>query len=175
MKWQFAAGVALLLGVTGAGCNRPSAAAISVGGPTGTATWSHFPDGGPPAPGIDEGSAYFAGQLFVIWSDSPHGTSAGSTGGPDGFTADGAITTRERRRVSFRATSSDGQSGKVVIDGIDYDLAAGKLFLVATGGGTVKVKQMAKDLSGLHLEKPDFRAFAIGEPDIVAFFRPAKQ
>jgi hypothetical protein len=175
MKWQFAAFVALLLVVTGAGCNRPPNAGVVVRGPSGTATWNYLPSGGEPVPGIDEGSAYFAGELFVVWSDSPHGTSAGSTDGPNGFSADGAITARDRRRIPFRASSRDGQSGKVVIDGVEYDLAAGRLFLVATGADKVQVKQMANDLSGLRLEMPNFREFAKGEPEIMAFFQPAKK
>jgi len=172
MRWLFAAAAAVLLGLTG--CNRPPDIAISIGGPSGTSTWAHALPGDRSTPGIDEGSAYWAGRLLVIWSDSPNGTTAGSTGGPNGFTADGWLTTRDRRRVPFKATSPDGKTGKLVIDGVEYDLAAGRLFLVATSGGKVQVKQLATDWSGLNLESPDFRAFAKGDREIQTFFGLAK-
>jgi hypothetical protein len=176
MRWISTTGVALLLSVVGTGCNRGPATdrIISLGGPTGSSTWFYAPDGGPPVPGIDEGSAYYAGRLFLVWTDSPRGTSAGgSTGGPDGFRADGGFTTRDGRRVPFECTSPDGKGGRVVIDGAAYDLAGGRLFLVATGVGKVQVKQLSKDLAGFRLESPDFRSLARGEPEVAAFFQAA--
>ena len=176
MRRVIATCATVLLWLHAGGCNRGPAPGpvISVGGPTGSATWHHGPDGGPPIPGIDEGSAYFAGRLFLIWADAG-GVSAGSSGGPEGFTADGVLTTQDGRRVPFGCTSPDGKGGQAVIDGTPHDLAAGRLFLVATGGGKVRVKQFSTDLSGLRLEAPDFRAFGRGQPEIMAFFQTAKK
>ena len=143
MRRAIATGVAVLLWLHGTGCNRGPdlGPVISLDGPSGSASWIHGPDGGPPIPGIDDGSAFFAGRLFLVWADMPSGTSgSGSSGGPGGFKADGPLTTQNGRRVPFECTSPDGKSGQVVIDGTPYDLAAGRLFLVATGGGKVTVK-----------------------------------
>jgi hypothetical protein len=68
---------------------------------------------------------------------SPVYTEYGSASAPDG------------RAYSWKLETADGKTGKLTIQGQDYDLSKGALFVVRTKGGSVQVLQINRDLSAL--------------------------
>lgn len=54
----------------------------------------------------------------------------------------------------------------MTIDGVDYDLASGNLFLVRAG----LVKQLCRDLGEMRLRPEYFRALATDDAEVRAFF-----
>jgi hypothetical protein len=120
-------------------------------------------------PGIDEASIY-AARGFVVWGDF-----LGGSGGRDSIDKDGLKcqahlwNAQDSRRVEFTCETKDGTSGRATIEGKDYDLANGTLFLVSAQGGQYRVKQLKRDLS--HLQSAsELKEFGKNDPDIVGFF-----
>ena len=68
-----------------------------------------------------------------------------------------------------------GKSGPVTVNGADYDPAAGMLFLVSTGSGRIRVRQLNCDLSGLKPDDLSFANFAKSDPDIAEFVAEASK
>jgi hypothetical protein len=53
------------------------------------------------------------------------------------------------RAVKWKAVTTDGKTGTVTLNGTDYRLEEGAVFLVRTGDGPMQVAQVRQDLSGL--------------------------
>jgi hypothetical protein len=68
-----------------------------------------------------------------------------------------------------------GQSGILTVNGIDYDPAAGRLFLIRTDGGQVRVTQLRRDLSGLKAEEAEFQRMAKQDADVAPFVAEASK
>lgn len=113
--------------------------------------------------------------LFVLWhdmrSDDPSAGSHGS--GSSGRTGDliefeYEYRTDDGKRLAWSGRSPDGVGGTATVDGKDYDLAAGGLFVVEDGPDGAVVTQIdadfgdAKTINGIlaHLERsvPEVRA-----------------
>jgi hypothetical protein len=157
-------------GVLVFGCGRtPNPAGPSVGGPNGFITWT--PAGkDKPWPGIDQGSVYHLGTTFVLWSDAPGGGGGSSSSNAQGVQCQGSVLGREGRRIEFHCNTKDGKTGRVTINGADYNLADGNLFLVATEGDRIQVKQLKRSLGTLKFERETLEAFGKNDPDIAGFF-----
>jgi hypothetical protein len=152
------------------GCRPTGApAAISSGGPS----WSRLSDN--LLPGIDVGSAALAGwngeNVFVVWSDT---TSSGSNSHTTarGASYAGHFDAREGRRVEYHCDTTDGKTGVLTLDGRDYDLGQGTLFLVSTAGPKTRVLQLKRDVRALRVTPDAIWRLAEGDKEIVEFFTP---
>jgi hypothetical protein len=153
------------------GCGRmPSPASPDLGGPNGLITWSSSASKRDPLPGIEQGSVYHLGTVFVVWSDATGGGGGTSSSNVQGVKCQGSLVGKDGRRVEFNCESKDGTTGQVTVDGRPYNLADGNLFLVFTAGDRAQVKQLKTSLSDLKFERESLEAFARNDQDIVEFF-----
>jgi hypothetical protein len=63
----------------------------------------------------------------------------------------------------------------VTINGTTYDAAAGRVLLIATRGGQVRVRQLLPDLSGVQARRASFLALADGNQEIARFLAVASE
>ena len=76
------------------------------------------------------------------------------TSGPPWFRKEeGYTSSPDGRRFDWQLETGDGRSVKCHLDGKEYDLSKGTLFLVKTKGGKTEVEQLSRDLSAV---QPDF-------------------
>jgi hypothetical protein len=78
-------------------------------------------------------------------------------------------------QVSWEWVTRNGQSGTITINGVKYDAAAGRVFLISTRGGQVHVRQILRDLSAIQAERASFLALAAGDPEIARFVAAASE
>jgi hypothetical protein len=141
---------------------------------TGSVTWS-MPADGSGVPGLDGGSCYFIGSRFVVWAADGRGGGGGSsTSGSAGTKGDGYVLLNGGRKVAFNFTLPAGGAGKATVDGTDFDLAKGRLFLVKPAGDKLEVRQVDAELPGWNAGSPDMAAVGRATPEIKTFFEPAK-
>jgi hypothetical protein len=137
--------------------------------------WSQWTRDKPTVPGIDHAAVhiglYANSPVLVVWSDCQGG----------GFNAswdrtrkavhyEGTLTSRGRRIVAVHCYTSDGKTGPVTIDDETFELSNGSLFLVTYSGTKTVVKQLRRDLSKLGSDSEAFRASAMTDSEIRAFF-----
>ena len=77
--------------------------------------------------------------------------------------------------VKWEWITRDGRTGTVTINGEAYDAAAGRVFLIATRGGQVRVRQLLSDLSGVQAQRASFLALEDGYPEIARFVAAASE
>jgi hypothetical protein len=108
---------------------------------------------------------------LAVWCDF-QSTGDGSSGGgvrglPNAAEYSGRVQAADGRRVEWKWVTPDNASGPLALNGMDYDLARGRLFLVSTKGGKVEVRQLLRDLSGV---RPDgLQNFADSDRDVTKF------
>jgi hypothetical protein len=68
-----------------------------------------------------------------------------------------------------------GRSGTLLVNGVQFDLADGQLFLIRTEGGQVRVAQLQRDLSGINSKHPDFESMAKQDADVAQFVAEASR
>jgi hypothetical protein len=104
----------------------------------------------------------------VLAADGCSGGSSGS--GPN---ARGLLRTVDGRNIAWSCTTKDGTGGTVTIDGQEFDLAEGGVFLVRAKGGKTKVEQLSADMSRLQggSVQEKLKGLADTEPRIAAFFK----
>jgi hypothetical protein len=128
-------------------------------------------------PGIDTVSVrvgtYGPMPALVIWSDIGGGFDASWDKTRNAVKYAGRYSTRAGREFVAEGYTADGTSGPVTIDGQNFDLQAGALFLVATSGEKTVVKQLKRD--GLRLEKETFEGMARTDDEVKAFFTEASK
>src|SRR5262249_14215238 len=86
---------------------------------------------------------------LAIWSDL-NGTTG--TSGESGWfysSHQGYASSPDGRRIDWEWKSSDKKGGAFQINGTAYDLGQGRLFLVSTKGGPVRVTQVNVDLANV--------------------------
>jgi len=76
--------------------------------------------------------------VFVIWANGCNG--AASSSGP--WIQKGKLHANDKREIEWSCLTHDGLKGKATIDGREYDLAKGGLFLVSTRDKKTKVRQL---------------------------------
>lgn len=164
---------ALALVVLGCADSSPPARPRTVyGGPSGAIGWSAPLGKSDPVPGVDDGAVYAVGTALVIWGDATRGAGGGQGSiGNQAATGDGYLDTHDRGKVEFRFSITPARTGRVTVDGTDYDLANGNLFLVSTRGKPTRIKQLRRELSGMDLEPVYFQALGEKDPEIRAFFK----
>ena len=91
------------------------------------------------------------------------GTSTSYTDGLSGppwvRTVKGSVSSKDGRRVNWQLETTDGRSVKCHVEGREYDLAKGTLFLVKAEGGKTEVEQLSRDLSAVQLEATSCKDF----------------
>jgi hypothetical protein len=115
------------------------------------------------------------GLAILVWCDisgQAGGSSGNSTSGGAG-SAEYASTVRaaDGRQVAWTWLTPDNAGGKFTLNGTDYDLAEGRLFLVSTKDGKAVVRQLQRDFSQV---RPDsLQRFADSDPDVARFITEA--
>jgi len=116
---------------------------------------------------------------ILIWTDvEGGGTSSRTTGLADGATFEGHFY---RLPIKFRGRILDSQDGVLNIEGIEYSLKNGSLFLVSSKDGQPVVKQVAHDVAeldilstdateDLDIDKTKLKSFGRTDPEISNFF-----
>src|SRR5262249_3819365 len=117
-----------------------------------------------PAPPAPHGGSFAGGGVSVnyLWWDaglkvllvddidsgSRQSTGSGSNMSPV-YTTQGSATAPDGRTYTWKVEAATGRTGKLSIQGQNYDLAKGALVVVRTKGGSVQVIQIHRDLSAL--------------------------
>jgi hypothetical protein len=114
-------------------------------------------------------------RLFMVLAASAcsDGTSSGEGNGS--FT--GELVTQDGRKFAWSCSTSDGVSGTVMIDGQNFKLRDGAVFLVRTNEPKAKVQQLAVEMSKLQNPLPPDRpleAWGKVEPRIAEFAKEAE-
>jgi hypothetical protein len=84
--------------------------------------------------------------VFVIWAAGPPGESWGGASAGDDRGWHGEFIRPAGEPVQFRVESADGRAGSATIGGRRFDLAGGRLFLVAARGAGIEVRQLDRPL-----------------------------
>ncbi len=108
--------------------------------------------------------------VIVLLADGCSGSSAAAFPGRNS----GELHAKDGREIPWSCRTRDGQSGRATIDGVDFDLAKGCVFLVSTKDKKTTVRQLHRDISGLTHMSPmnleqDFDEWAKADPEIREF------
>ncbi len=115
------------------------------------------------------------GLRILLWSDVV-GTADSAGSGPteDGvYQQSGGAEARDGRAYGYSLETRDGVTADFAIDGTQYGLGEGALFLVSTEGGTNSVRQLDADLSAIPATNEGIEGFGQEEPAIATFIREA--
>jgi hypothetical protein len=125
---------------------------------------------------VGNGSVVFyrwqEGPTVMIWSDVTDGSSSSgaSAGGPPWHcTVNGYKSAPDGRRFEWRLTTTDGQTVQCFLDGKEYDLSQGTLFLVKTKGGKTEIEQLKQDLTAVQPDAESCKEFAEKDPAVSKF------
>jgi hypothetical protein len=108
------------------------------------------------------------GLTIMIWDDirgSHSNHASGSTSDPV-FRQSGQAESPDGRSYSYQVETEDGLTARFSIDGKEFDLSQGTLFLVKTRGGETGVQQLSRDLSEVSFDNQAFWEFAASDPDV---------
>lgn len=156
------------------GCSQPAATVTTGGETNGVKTWSMPASGGGVA-GLDGGSVFYIGDRFAVWAAEGRGGGGGSTtSGRTGTFGDGYVLLSGNRKAGFTYSLPTGQAGTAKVDGVEYDLAKGRLLLIKPEGDKLVVRQVDVDLSVQKLGTADLASFGRSIPLIRSFFEPVK-
>jgi hypothetical protein len=157
---------AFLLTAILCGCDSPGESMIN---PSGSTRWRK-----PGVPGLDSGYCNYVGKLFLLWATDGRGGGGGTAYTREaGTQSDGHVNFDNGRTIAFSCRFPDERTGKVTIDGTEFDVARGRVFLMKFEGDKFAVKQVDKDLSTIKLDAADFGAIGRADPTIRSFFEPA--
>lgn len=117
------------------------------------------------------------GLRVMIWYDitenvGSHGS--GSTSDPI-HREEGYASASDGRRVDWWLETTDGQTATFSMNGQQYDLSRGGLFLVTTKGAGIQVRQLNRDLSAIPPTVEGCETFAQSDPDVSSFIREASK
>jgi hypothetical protein len=136
--------------------------------------------GGNAAGGVKEGVKFdytidhltCDGRVYLVLAAD--GCSGGDSG--SGPTARGHLYAVDGRKIAWSCTAPDGTSGTVIIDGQQFDLAKGAVFLVSARENKTKVEQLAVDMSKLQggPVQDKLPVLVDTESRIAAFFKVAR-
>lgn len=151
------------------GCRRQQGAQ-SFDGPGGVLTWDETGGSASSLPGIDQATVYYESSVLVVWSDFDKGGGGRSGENSHGAEGHGRLESRDHGAVEFHYEIKGSQAGMLTVNETDYNLAAGRLFLVSAADEQVAVKQLQRDLRDLRFDRKSLQAFARGDSEIAAFF-----
>ncbi|HUG18904.1 MAG TPA: hypothetical protein VMM56_07980 [Planctomycetaceae bacterium] len=97
----------------------------------------------------DEGLAI----MLVDWCDAHHMSSSSGNGELDQRNGDAywwdKVSDEWKEGYEWQLETSDGQTAKITINDVQYDLAKGAVFRIDTGGDGATVTQISRDLSNI--------------------------
>jgi hypothetical protein len=88
----------------------------------------------------------------------------------------GQLLGKDGGKIDWSCTTPDGQSGKVIIDGQEFDLTRGALFLVSTKDKPTRIERVVID-AGLLQACSDAKKFSVltkADPRIADFVQSCK-
>jgi len=110
----------------------------------------------------DTHAEYYASRdrvFLVIWLDfCPSGGGSEAVSGPN-TTIKRQYATTDGNSVQWKCHTVDGKTGTIIINGVEYDLAKGGLFLVAAKQDKLQVTQLNRDFERPKSEHETFEAF----------------
>jgi hypothetical protein len=109
------------------------------------------------------------GRAFMLCCDVAGGassTGSGSSGPPPVWKSQGSVSAHDGRRVEWKLEITDGRNLKCWVNGKEYDLSKGGLFLVKTKGGKTEVEQVNQDLSAVPADVEGCKAYVRKDPAI---------
>jgi len=116
--------------------------------------------------------------FFMLWHDyRPTDRAAGGFGSGgvcregDRLEIDGAYGTTDGRLLQWTCQSPDGVTGTVTVNGVEYDLEAGNLFIVADIEGETSVTRLVRDLGASDSVHATLSSLERQEPDIQRLVR----
>lgn len=119
------------------------------------------------------------GLFVVVWSDlfydgnAGFGTEAGSsTNGRIEWHS--TVKAGDGRAVQLKVGTTDGKAFTVTVNGKEYGLDDGALFLVQTRGASAKVTQLKQDLSALPPTSETWQRLAKESPEVKEFLVQAR-
>ena len=132
----------------------------------------------PPGPDTVLATVEDASFSFLKWKDGlaimfVDEFNGHRVGGPGGSTEDpvyrvtGSSESGDGHGYNWELETSDGKIAKLKIDGVQYDLGKGGLFVVQLDGDQVIVHQKDVDLSELNTDHEDCQAFLKARPDLL--------
>jgi hypothetical protein len=117
--------------------------------------------------------------VFLMWVDlvgerGPNGgSSRGGGASPSGVYYHGSSRHATGLKIEWQCDSPDGLTGSMKINGANYDLAKGRVFLVTVKVGGTQVRQLERDLSKVRAE--DTNAYSIADAEIAKFITVEKK
>ena len=113
------------------------------------------------------------GVEFVLWTDSENGLPGRGTGRHDHAIFECEYMGEDLSKHRIIAKTVDGKTGSLLIAGREYDLAEGRLFMVALGDGHLAVRQSTIAIDDLNVSGAELPKFADSHPEIAHFFAHA--
>jgi hypothetical protein len=94
-------------------------------------------------------------------------------------TKPGYLQTKDGRKIAWSLSTQDGETGKVVIDGQEFSLSPGALFLVSAKDKPTRVEQLTVEPSQLQVMRAgsfldQLRDLAKSDPRIATFLESCK-
>src|SRR5262249_61656286 len=90
------------------------------------------------------------------------------------LTAHAWLRTKDGRTVDWWCQTSDGMTGQVRINGQQFNLEDGALFLVSTRGGQVQIEQHKRYLLEMAPEDKNLKRFTKEDPEVKRFLSRVK-
>jgi hypothetical protein len=109
------------------------------------------------------------GQTVMIGTDIRFGsTSSGEsvTGPPWVRKQEGSIAGQDGRTLAWRLEHKEGQKITCRLNGTDFDLEKGNLFLVKSSDGKIEIEQTSQDLSAVKIDSESFKDFVRKNPAV---------
>jgi len=113
------------------------------------------------------------GLTVMIWDDidgTHSNEGSGSTSDPV-FKQRGRAQAADGRGYEYQLETTDGKTAHFSIDGQEYELLQGTLFLIKTGDGETQIQQLDHDLSGVVPTNQGCEAFALENSEVARFMR----
>ena len=137
----------------------------------------------PPGPSVTSSVVEDLGFSFIKWKEGRAimfvdniagarrtGSGGGSTEDPV-YRGSGSSKSNEGHGYEWAYETTDGKRVDLKINGVQYDLDKGGLFVVHLDGDQVTVHQQDIDLSQLNHDYEDCQAFLKGKPDLLKLAR----
>jgi hypothetical protein len=117
------------------------------------------------------------GLVVVICADvTGDGSNSGSFSmPPPRAKSEGSVSAKDGRKFQWVLESKDGKVSTCSIDGHEYDLKDGKLFLVETRGGKTVIAQDKRDVSAAQPTAEGCREFARENKDVAKLLGKADE
>lgn len=112
------------------------------------------------------------GLRIMFWDDVAYGGhfSSGSSSTADAlFRQEGDTQGADGRGYAYTLETSDGLEADFAIDGVDYDLSQGNVFVISVAGDGKEIQQLDVDLAGVSPTYEGIEAFGRATPAIAAF------